>query len=524
MYSTSQKFKDAVYAPSRSTKGKVTVDISDTTIATDTITTTVTSESTLSNKAQLTDKVRENSYKIATWENDRFKLDGSFTFADDIIANNLNLGWCSNPLCDSTGVFSPNQTLSFSFGAIHNSAGITVTFDTVNNEYASDFDVIAYNSIGTAIWTTNVTNNTKSMLQVFGQFSNYKKIDVVIKKWCKGNRRARIAEIDFGIVNVYTDDNLISLNLIEEVDIISVNIPSPELKFTVDNSDRLFNILNPTGFYKYLQQRQQVIAEIGLDIGGSIEWIPVGNYLLWDWTSDEGSLTATFTARTNLDLMNNFTYENLTAKTSYSLYQMAVDLFALCGITNYTIDTTLQSITTNALVQKASCRDILQMIAIAGSANIFVSRSNKIIIKCLPTNIGSNSDTISMNEMYEEAKIELQKIIKTANVTYFTNLTTSAISTVNNTGILIGDVLSVENNTLINTSTQATNVANWIINQSNLRSKYMLNWRGNPSHELLDVLSIANSYGSNMSAYVTKTEIDYQGYLSAKTESRGVVN
>ena len=521
MNNTSQQYKDAIYAPSRMIHGRVTFDITDTTISTDTITTTVTSEFAVSNKSQLTDKVRTNSYNIATLENNRFKLDGSFTFADDTLVNNKITGWCSNVLCDSAGAFSVSQTLSFVFGNLHSSAGITVTFDMLNNEFASDFDVIAYDGSNNVIYTTSITGNTDVLRQIYGQFLNYKRIDVVIKKWCKPNRRARVSEVDFGIVKVYTDDTLISMNLVEETDLFSATIPSPELKFTVDNSDRAFNILNPSGFYKFLQQKQTISAELGIDLGTSIEYVSLGNYLLNEWTSDEGSLTATLTGRTNLDLMNGFSYSNSVSKSNYSLYQMAVDMFTICGITNYVIDSSLQNILTNGLVQNASCRDILQMIAIAGCANVFVTRSNKIVLKVIPS-ISANSDTITMNEMYNEAQVDLQKIIRAVNVTYYTDLSTSNIVTANSTN-LNGDTLNVENNTLINNSTQASNVANWILNKCSYRAKYIMNWRGNPAHELFDTISMENSYSQNMSGYVTKTELNYEGYLSARTEARGIV-
>jgi len=521
MYNTTQKFKDAIYAPTRTVKGRVTFDITDTSVLSDTVTTTVTSEFAVSNKSQLTDKVRANSFNIATLENDRFKLDGSFNFADDTLANNKITGWCSNVLCDSASAFSTSQTLSFVFGSLHSSAGITVTFDTTNSEYATDFDVSAFDGSNNLIYSTSIIGNTDVLKQIYGQFLNYKRIDVVIKKWNVPYRRARVSEVDFGIVKVYTDDNLISLNLVDETDLFTTNIPSPELKFTVDNSDRAFNILNPSGFYKFLQQRQTVVAELGVDVGGSIEYVPLGNYLLWEWRSDEGSLTATLTSRTNLDLMNSYSYSNLVAKSSYSLYQMAVDMFTICGITNYSIDIALQSILTNALVEQASCRDILQMIAIAGCANIFVTRDNKITLKVVPS-ITATADTITLNEMYNEAQVELQKTTRAVNVTYFTNLTTSAVVTANSS-YATGDTLNLENNTLINNSTQANNVASWILNRCNYRAEYTMNWRGNPSHEMFDAISFQNSYSQDMNAYVTRTELNYEGYLSAKTVARGIV-
>lgn len=682
MQNTSQKYKENVYAPDRKTRARVTFDISDVTANGDVSSITTTSDSPLSVKAQLINKVRNSSYKTATLEKDRFLLDGSFSFADDTLANNGELGWSSASLCSADGTFfdnligsdgncedtskflngtsttvldSVNKTqgnnsikitltatngyiarygvlyaankyyivladvkngnlstgikisnngggnsstvldttkfntvwfrystatdfndyiivnalgasgqfgyvdavrmyevslseynsltamtdtqvadkypyqeyrpaITFNFTSNHSSAGLTITFDEVMGEYATDFDMTAYDASNAVIATTVVTGNTQVIATPLGQLLNYRKVSVIIRKWSKPNRRARVMEVDFGIVKQYTDDNLIGMNLIEQMDMISGELPSAEFKFAVDNSDRAFNILNPDGFYAYLQQKQQVIGEIGLDIGnGVIEFVQIGNYLLQDWQSTEGSLTASFVARTNLDSMASFDYENLSSSTK-SLYQLAVDIFTLCGITNYSIDSALSSINTNTLVNKANCRDILQMIAIAGCANIFVTRGNIITLKCNPSLIGPPVDTADFDNMYNEPQITLDKAVKRVEVTYWTDLSTSAIIGVNSTTDTLGDTLKLENNTLINNSTRATAVANWFFAQLKYRATYRINWRGNPATELNDVFSFENSYGSNMSAYVTRNELDYTGSLKSRIEAKGVVN
>ncbi|MGI6071373.1 MAG: hypothetical protein ACOYBE_13280 [Blautia sp.] len=520
MYSVSDRYKEAVYAPTRTAKARVTFDISDVTAAGDVTNITTTGQFILSNKEQLINKNREQ-YNFASFEPDRFKLDGSFMFADEEIANNGELGFISDELCGADGIFSTPVTLAFEFGSVHSSMGLTITFDAGAGEYATDFNVTAYDAENNVIDSVNVTGNTQVQCTPTGQLYQYKKIVVIITRWCKPYRRARIAEVDFGVVRVYQDNNLIKASLIEEMDIITSTLPSPEFKFTVDNSSREFNILNPSGIYKYLQERQQVISEIGIDKGGLIEYIQLGNYLLTEWFSDEGALTATFTARTNLDLMSGFDYENLVDKSNYNLYQMAVEIINLCGITNYYLDPGLQSISTKGLVKKTNCRDILQMIAIAGCANIFITRDNVITIKISPEALDNSIDNINLDNMFQEAQIELDKIVKTVQVTYYSDLDTSAVVSVNNPGIDKGDVLKLENNTLINAEEQATAVANWILQQKNYRAKYNINWRGNPAHELNDVLTIETTYGTAKKAIITKNNLEYHGYLSAVTEARG---
>lgn len=524
MHNVSNEYKQAVYAPTRACKGRVTFDISDITAAGDVSNILTNTESSISNKSQLINKNRSQSYNLATCEPNRFKLDGSFCFADDALASNKEVGFCSNDLCSEDGTFTPYQVLSFQFNANHSSMGLTITFDVPGNEYATDFAITAYDGNNVVIDSVDITGNTLVQCTPLGQLYLYRKVEITIKKWCKGNRRCRVAEVDFGVVKVYEDSNLIKMSLIEEMDLTSSLLSSPEFKFTVDNANREFNILNPSGFYKFLQQRQQVLSEIGVELEGTTEYIPLGNYLLCQWKSDEGSLTASFTARTPLDLLSNFDYENLIVKSNYSLYDMAVDLFAICGITDYEIDIALQSISTLGLIRKTNCKSALQMVVIAGCANIFIKRAGTIVIKVSPLSIGVSVDAIEMDNMYKEPQIELDSVVKAIDVSYFTDIDNSTVVTISNSGISKGEVLKVEGNSLINTSVHATNVANWILLQRSYRAIYSVNWRGNPSHELDDIVSIENSYGVNKNAFITKIELNYQGYLSAKTEARGLTD
>lgn len=516
----SNEYKQNIYAPERQTKGRVTFDISDVTARRDVNDISTTTESIISNKQQLINQKREQSINIVTWEPNRFKLDGSFSFADDSMANNGELGFVSDNLSDVNGDFTLFHTLVFTFNDTHSSMGITVTFDVFNNEYATDFTINAYDEFNNLILSKDIIDNDKSQVATIGQFYQYKKIEIIIKKWSKPYRRCRAVEVDFGIVKIYTDDNLIKMTYIEEMDIITKNLPAAEIKFIVENANRDFNILNPDGFHKFLQERQQVIPEIGVVTGPSTEYIELGKYYLMDWTSDEGSLTATFTARNVIDIMTSYDYENLTVKSNYTLYDMAEDIFTLCGVINYEIDVALQSISTNGLVKKNNCRNILQLIAIAGMCNVYVDRDSKLIIKQSPLVLGDSVDIIDMDNMYKEPKIELDKIVKSVEVAYYNDINTKQLITINNTDK--GEALKVDN-TLINTVGHATNVANWILSQRNYRAIYTANWRGNPAHELNDVVIIEDAYNQNNKSIITKIELTYQGYLEGKTEARGMV-
>lgn len=529
MYNTSQAYKDAVYGVSRRTVGRVTFDITDVSAYTDVLSITTNSaiaSAALNVTAQVVDRVRSQTYKGITSEQNRVKLDGSFTFGDDVnVNNNGERGYVSGAICDGAGVFSTPPTLTITFNGVHSSAGLTVTFDYLGGEYAADYDISAYDASNALITTVAVTGNTDVIDQPLGQLLNYKKIVLTIRKWGRGSRRARVTEVDFGIVKVYTGDNLTRLGLVEEVDLATATVPSAEFSFTVDNTDRVFNILNPTGFYKYLQQRQKITPEIGVELtpGGAVEYAPMGLYYLDEWVSDEGTITASFTARTALDLMSSYDYVQLTSN-SKTLDALAIQLFTICGITNYVLDPELGGITTNAMSNKINCRDALQMVAIAGYCNITVSRSGAITLK-QNLNVSAPVDEITNDNTYREPQITLEKVTKSVSVSYFTSLAAAAGTvTATDSSVTDGTALEVKNNTFINNAALAGDVANWILSMRSNRARYAINWRGNPAHEMGDSVAIDNSFGIPQNALLTKNTITYNGALRVQTEARGVPN
>lgn len=527
MYSVAQNIKDSIVAPSRLVKGRVTLDISDLTAYIDVSSIYSNGDFALSNINQINDNIGETSYLQSTWETNRTLLNGIFSFADSTIVNNGQMGYVSDEICNQSGVFVNFQTIFIFFFNVHTSIGLTIIFDEITKEYATEFEIFFYNSSNSLINRKYVTGNTLTEYVLNSTVTNYKWIGIRIDKWSVGNRRARVAEVDFGVVKRYTDDTLISFNFIDDMDLSSSTVPTTELKFVVDNSDRAFNILNPTGFYTALKKQQRVEAELGIEVNGLIKYIPLGKFLLADWQTDEGALTATLTAQTNLSTMSNFTFEQLNAQNinTYTLKTMAEAVFAVCGITNFEIDSSLGNIYSKGLVKSTDCKTVLQMIALASCANIYVTRDNKIrIVVSSTTNNGSRLATITLDDMFDEAKIKLDQEVKSVVISYFNNVDTGVEVVITDPNVSSGQKLELKSNTLINTSARATIVANWLLTQKAYRATFETNFRGNPTFECNDFIGINNTYGNvAQDTIITRVEYDYQGYLSGKLQSRGII-
>lgn len=536
MYAVTQDFTDQIYNDVRAIYGKVTFDLSPVAIESDTPTITTTSEFDVSLKAQLTDNIRQQTYKLATWEQDRVKLDGSWTFPSATSGEWKEVGWVSDVIATANkdilrtyfsamppAIFygTEYQTITLTYNNSYSTNGVTITFNPLENEYATDFVVTIKDATDATIYTTTVTGNTSVQYQIIQNLTDMKKISIELRKWSHAYHRPRVVEVDPGIVLVYENDKLIRFNLNEEIDTISSLFVIPEFEFTVDNSDKAFDILNPSGIYSYLQQRQRIYPEVGLDLTTRTEWVPLGIYYLTEWRSDTGSQTTTFRGRSKIDLLDLTNYSESVAQVGYSLFDMAVDILTAAGITNYSIDTALQLISTNGLIAQTSCRSALQQVAIAGMANIFITRNDVLTIQ--QTRASTSSNYFDYDVLVDKPQIQQFKQVETVNVTYYTNLTTiGGTVTVTDSAVSNGEIITLTGNTLINNSTTASNVANWMKNRRNERNLFTFETRGNPAIELNDLNKIENDYLTDQFLYVHKIDLTYNGSLKMNFEGRGI--
>jgi hypothetical protein len=545
MIEVSQAYKQAVYAPTRKTAAKVTFEILDNEAYEDN-TSTVTGEAPISRKSQLTNKVRLMSHKYATFERDYWKLDGSFHIPPaPEEAPESELGWWSEDISNSEGVFTPYQVLEFLFSEEHNSMGLTITFDELTGECAADFDIDVYRLDDTLVHHESVTGNTQTTYVMIQGLDNYGRIVITIKKWAKPYRRCRIAEVDFGVIKEYQGDKLIKLSVLEEMNVVGDTLPINEVKFTIDNSTREFNILNPQGFYRFLKERQEVYFSLGVEISeDTYEFIGFNKFYLTDWQSDEGALTTTFTARSILEIADQKEY--LPGATFSNLYELAEDIMDFVGIEDYYIDPALLDIPTTGFPEKINARSALQCIGIAGKCAVYQDRQGLLNIRrfevldarttymnyvgepdmyCgmvyVAVDNGYDMKNINFDNVYDVPQIKLDKLVK--SLTIVAHIDGEEVEfTYVNAGVKEGTALKLDN-PLIQSEDLASEVAEWILAESNLRALYSVNWRQNPCLECGDVVLVEDSFDAKKQSRIIKQEFEYRGYLSGRTETKGGV-
>jgi hypothetical protein len=546
----SNLFKQKIYSQERTIKAKVSFEILDVK-AYDDATFTVESEAEISRLNQAINKIRDMSHKYATFERDYFKLDGTFYIPPRENEGDSELGWWSNVLSGEDGTFSTRPTMTFNFTEPHSSIGLTFTFDRQANEYPSEFRVEAFGSAGETIISEYVSGNTNPVYLLQQPIEGYTQLVITIVKWANPKRRARITEVDFGVVQEYTGDKLISLKVLEEMDLLSSTVPSNEMQFVLDNSDQYFNILNPNGVYRFIVPNQEMSAQLGVLIGENrYEWISMGKYYLTEWTVEEGAMTSTFVGRDIFTKLDVAEYTNLLQNTN--LYDLAVDVLTQANVERYEIDESLKEIPTVGFKEKIKVRDALQMIAIAGRSAIRQGRDGSVILESyeeltyeigyvtwtgsVATATGEYASPTTYSQVYidyEFQQIDFENAYEIPKITLGSQVRTLIFKVTPD----VGEVFDVQvinanvregigyeiTNPLINTEAHALTVAGWMFEYYNLIADYQANWRQNPALECGNVILIEDRFGNKKKARITKNEFNYSGYLSGMTDAKGGV-
>jgi hypothetical protein len=506
----------------------------------------VSDESFVSLKDQVSNTNTEMNGKYITFEDDYIKLDGSFVLMPKPTESGYEVGWWSDDLCDTNGEFTVPQVITVDFTQDHSSIGLTISFDRLANEYAEDFTIDVYDSTNALIHTETVVGNTNALYILEQNLANYRKIVVSITKlagydspdrditwgndlltlgelnteWQLGrkfwSRRARVTEISFGIIEEYTGEELINVNILEQIDAINESVPSNEMSFTIRNDNKRFNILNPQGIYPFLQRRQKLIPYLGVLKPLNItEFVKMGIYYLTEWKSDEGSLTATFTSRDILDIITQGEFAGATY-TSKTLEYIAEDILDSAGVSDYEIDAALQGITVSSTLPVRNHRELLQMVAIAGQAVLYSDRDGKIIIKRLSNTV--SGETIDFDNTYNSPQIKLDKLVNTIIVV----VGSSEYVYVDPLKPASEQTLAVKiDNPLIKTNGHALNVAIWILNAYKKRFLYEINFRGNPALESGDIVTVQDDFSENRQVRITRNEFNFDGALRCKVNGKG---
>lgn len=417
MQTTSIEYKDKVKSLTelRQWSAKIIYKQIDNTARTDCTPTSNDLKSESSN-SYLIDKLENPTVNYATFEPDRFLLDGSFALTGDESTLEY-IPTMNNTLSDINYEFDSDFIITLNFATNHSTSGLSIIFDIINNEYATDFDISYYNSSDVLMQTVSIASNILNVFADETAISNWRKIIITIKKWSQQYRLAKVNEIYFGLIKEFSNENdeLISFKTQEQLDPLGFDIAGNTLTFDINNLNEQFNPLSPNSIYSYVVPQQEIQVFLGLKIASNYEYINCGTYYLKDIESKDDAITAKLNAEGLLNFLSTTKFEKSTLQ-NISMYDLALEVLQDTNLTSeqYVIDIALQSIIYDCYLPIMSHKECLQAIAIASRSILYENRLGQISIEQL--NLTPSTATIDKTAMFKEAIITRLKALKAIEI------------------------------------------------------------------------------------------------------------
>lgn len=322
----------------------------------------------------------------------------------------LEQTYVSSYMSDKNCLFSDKACITLTSSVYLTTLGLTMVFDSIDKNYAKKLKVKAYRD-STMIMDKDYTLSSYSDRLIFAdneELVRWNKIEIYFIESSLPYRRIRVNQLLFGIMETYTDENLISAESKEKTIMINSELPTHTFKFTIDNMNKLFNPDNPQGWYRYILQQQPISYEWGYQLDdGTIEWI-LGGKMLLTGSVEVGENQVSFSTTSLINYLTKVYKKGVYNSSGRSLYDLAVDVLEDSNIdsSQYNLWSGLKSIKTDAPLPKLEARQLLQIIATTGNCILFTNREN--IINIQPFNYVLNPDGMSYDFITSNPVVKVQ--------------------------------------------------------------------------------------------------------------------
>lgn len=525
MIEVSEGFRAAVMADTRRTAVRVDTDVVDPDL---TYTGIVSSEqSPASKEARLRDHKDLTPY--ASLEHNRWILDGrDRIFRDDFTTEREadKPGWISDAVSRADGSFAALLVLSvlMQYHGLLQGAGVYFSTDPADG-VPRDFtvEVLAGDMVLTA-WT--VTDNTETE-SVVPQFEGYNptELRLTIRSWSLPGRRARVRQMIPGVHLQWTGDDLASLEIKMEGDLSCTSLPYGTARLAADNSGRTFEPRNKKGFFKSIQARQAVEIAMGVYVDGAPEFVPVGTYYQHSggWTTSDNGLSIDWDLVDIIGLLSEREYE-LPEQRPTTLAEWAASIVALLGpnfADRYSIDPAYAGITVEPVrwkgIRELNAGDLIRYLGFATGTwpradaltgaltfeptwdqGVPVTLENMSVYPTMRENDDVAAITITRPEIIDD---ETGEVLEEEKIVYGgTNLAASRSVSVASPFIHTDeDVESIFRQAVSGYGGNA----------------YEITWRGDPSAEIGDVVTLALDESNGASARLVEMTLDYSSGVLA---------
>jgi hypothetical protein len=317
-------------------------------------------------------------------------LDGSSPLDGTIAIGDEDIGFWSDAVSDEDGVLSPDEYITIEFPTARVVHNFSISGDDQWDNYPVDFEITCYDEADQVIQidgqdSLQVTGNSlwSWTYEPTTAVQAVKKIKYAVSKISRALAPLMITELYSSYYEDYTDSDLISITVYEEMDFTEGSIPlgnisANEVSVKIANADRRFSLGNPVSPVASLMlknRRIEVWFGIEVPFGGATIWKKRGVFWTQDWSVPEDALYVEILGYDRLELLRTSPFYNTQIYTGYSigeLMEVVLDDAGLVQDTDYWIHADLYDITIpSGYFGQTTHKGALKTLAVAGLAKVY---------------------------------------------------------------------------------------------------------------------------------------------------------
>lgn len=490
--------------------GVIAVDAADAATAS-----TAMSQFAASQIQQTHDRVELATAPFATLEHNIWTLDGSMSIYPESLAG-VQTGYLSGEYSDINKRFETSPQLDFTFSSPQDSYGLTFRFDDgIPYSWPTQINVIFYNETGEVLHQGDY-NIDASYAWVDTLVQGYSKINITFYGTAIPNRRVRLIELIFGVVTRYDRSSIVSASDQQSIDLLSDSLASAQLTVTIDNSSKLYNLVNPSGIYEYLQDGQYV--NYWYVIGG--QTINAGIRYFYSAESDDGGLTASITFNDRMIFLDDVVF-NGGASGTWTLKEAVETILTAAGIkTAPTFDDDLGSVTIRKCIpQNTSSRSSIQLCAQAAMCTCYVDPNDSLHF-IRPELKKDPDDELTRDRLAEEPTVEIGDRYNAVTIKRSDSYDEDSEEENYTLSAAAEDEMQIAKEVTNDLVNDLEEWAAWALSRIQRRTSFDIEYRGNPTVEMGDTVQVFDAFNVNGTALVESHEIEFNGGLSGTMKAR----
>ena len=314
-------------------------------------------------------------------ELNRWALDGKSLLVPT--GEDVQDGFISSLMSDAEGNFTTPPVITREFSLKHIFPGLTLTFDTRQQEWPLEVTADFY--LNGEVVDTQTVSITSVQTTISTTATEVDKVTITFDR-CLPYRRPRLENVLYGLNVQFVNKDIVSTQQKHDVDPLSRRLPTETMQFTILDYEHKYDPDNPAGIYAYVDKNSPIEIQFGYELpDGSVEWIKPDNYVLNAKPSAQNN-QATFNGTGLIGSLTGTFYKSKLG--SKSLYDMAQEVLLDARLTlteqgenPWEIDDALKDMFTTAALPIDTHMNCLQLIAHAACCRLYTDDDNIIHIR-----------------------------------------------------------------------------------------------------------------------------------------------